>query len=146
MISKHSCLHSGIRYAASLHEFMSSLDGLNNCSSCQGGSSGACLPDRYDCQNPSFPWNIVCKAVYDDVPDETKNKVWEEAGKDGCFSCGPSYLSILRLYCATTCNWCTNQSITTTTSTITSTSTTTTENKRKFLRLKSFTINLTFCS
>jgi len=111
-----------------------SLHVKNDCSSCQGGSSGACLPDRVDCQHPTFPWKILCKAVYDVVPDGTKNKFWEEAGKDGCFSCGSTtYISFLRSQCATTCNWCTNSSITTTSSTITSTSTTTTETKQNRL-------------
>ena len=83
--------------------------GLNDCSSCQGGSSGVCLPDSLKCQKPRFiPWDIVCKAVYN---DKNKNKVWEDAGKDGCRSCGTRYHAILSRHCATTCNWCTQQNI-----------------------------------
>jgi len=80
-------------------------DGLNDCSTCRGGSmGGVCLPDSTPCQ--SLPWHLICKNVFAYAPDKTK--VWEKAGENGCVSCGSEYHSFLKANCATTCNWCTD--------------------------------------
>ena len=91
--------------------------GTNDCSTCQGGSSGTCYADAFDC---SFIADFIVGQC---------GKSIAEAGAEGCSTCTEFRKPTL---CPTTCNWCTDMSKTTTTSTTstTTTTTTTTENTR----------------
>ena len=107
------------------------LGGLNDCATCQGGTSGAngitsnsCWNDQADCKSGAIPWNSFCSAV-------SGNSPWETAGQSGCSICG-TFASVLQSLCPTTCNYCEDLTITTTTTTSTTSTTTTTENTRNF--------------
>ena len=119
------------------------LGGLNDCAECKDGFlTGACYPDTVACQKATMPWKIVCPDLYNDAPD--KNRVWEVAGQSGCSDCGADrYVEYLQEKCATTCNYCSDISISTTTTTTTTiiTTTTTTQNTRKIQFLTIFKID-----
>ena len=72
----------------------------NDCSTCQGGSWGTCAPDELECQAGGVPWYNQDTCGGDD---------YISAGANGCAKCPH-----LRAICATTCNWCTPNGVTTT--------------------------------
>ena len=63
----------------------------NDCSTCQGGSSGTCQPDVAHCI--ALPWYRE---------DTCNGDNFETAGENGCTNC-----EYIRDICATSCNWCT---------------------------------------